>query len=84
MTSLRIAASVLPPKIPCCYLVIQRSDGDWSPATKIIGVYPNEMLAEDRAAKEKLEHPHQHFGVASLRSEAHTVPNPVQMVRIAT
>ena len=67
---------------PPSYFVIQRSDGEWTPASKIIAVYPSEVLAEDRAAKEKLEHPQQHFGVMALRSEARTVMQPVEIVRV--
>lgn len=83
MTRIGGNLSVVQKLIPLCYLVIQRSDGDWGPATKIIGAYPNEVLAEDRAQKEKLEHPQQSYGVAALRSEARTVPNPVEMVRVS-
>ena len=69
-------------KTQACYFVIQRSDGEWTPASKIIAAYPSEVLAEDRAAKEKLEHPQQHFGVMALRSEARTVMQPVEIVRV--
>lgn len=64
------------------YFVIQRANGHWSSAARIIGVCSNEVIAEELAAKEKRSHPHQHFGVAVLRSEAREVLNPIEIVRV--
>lgn len=64
------------------YLVIQRSNGHWSPAAKVLHVLSVEIAAEDMAAKLKREHPQQTFGVFKLRSEARTVAQPVQIVRM--
>lgn len=64
------------------YFVIQRANGHWSSAAKIISVCGNEIIAEEVAAKEKRKHPHQHFGVAMLRSEAREVAHPIEIVRV--
>lgn len=63
------------------YFVIQRANGHWSPAAKIVAVCPTELAAEEHAAAEKRLHPQQNFGVAMLRSEAREVANPIEIVR---
>lgn len=63
------------------FFVIQRDNGHWSPAAKIITVHYTEGDAENNAASMKSRHPHQHFGVAMLRSEARTVSHPIEIVR---
>jgi len=74
----------LPENTPAApvYFVVQRNNGEWTPASKIMVVYNNELLAEEYAARAKLEHPQQHFGVMALRSEARTVRNPVEIVYV--
>lgn len=64
------------------YFVLQRANGHWSTAAKIISISANEKIAEAIAAKEKRAHPHQSYGVAVLRSEAREVPNPIEIVRM--
>lgn len=64
------------------YFVIQRANGHWSVAAKIIAVCGSEQAAEDYAAAEKRLHPQQNFGVAVLRSEAREVKQPIEIVRI--
>lgn len=63
------------------YFVIQRSNGHWSPGAKIVHVVPLEVQAEALAARLKQEHPHQHYCVAKLRSEARVVETPIHIVR---
>jgi hypothetical protein len=69
------------PRIEKVFFVIQRSNGHWSPAAKITHVMEQEWQAEDMAAKLKSQHPQQHYGVAVLCSEAHTVAHPIEIVR---
>lgn len=64
------------------YFVIQRANGHWSPAAKIINVFADEKIAEIFASQQKKLHPQQHFGVAVLRSEAREVSNPIEIVRV--
>jgi len=64
------------------YFVMQRANGHWSPAAKIIAICPSEQAAEDQAAAEKRLHPQQNFGVAVLRSEAREVAQPIEIVRV--
>lgn len=64
------------------YFVIQRQNGHWSLTAKIMAIFYNEVLAETHAANLKDQHPQLHFGVAALHSEARTVANPVQIVRV--
>lgn len=64
------------------FFVIQRANGSWSPAAKIMSVHDNESVAETTAANLKDKHPQQTFGVAALRSEARTVLNPIEIVRV--
>lgn len=63
------------------FFVIQRQNGHWSPASKILHVMEKEWQAEDMAQKLKEQHPQQNYGVAMLRSEAQVVPNPIAIVR---
>lgn len=70
------------PKLDPAFFVLQRNDGEWSPATKIIQVFGQLSIAEMRAAELKKQFPHQTFAVAALWSEARHVPNPVQIVRL--
>lgn len=63
------------------YFVLQRANGSWTPGAKIISVFATEQVAEVFAAEQKKKHPQQVFGVASLRSEAREVENPIQIVR---
>jgi hypothetical protein len=69
------------PAVDPCYFVIQRANGQWSPAAKILFVFQNEQDAERQALVMKRLHPGQHFGVALLRSEARENPEPFQIVR---
>ena len=62
------------------FFVIQRDNGHWSPAAKIITVHYTELDAEEAAARLKVRYPHQSFGVAMLRSEARNVASPVEIV----
>ncbi len=64
------------------YFVLQRANGQWSSAAKIIAVCATERDAEDYAAQKKRLNPQQNFGVAALRSEAREVANPVEIVRV--
>jgi hypothetical protein len=63
------------------YFVIQRQDGHWSKAAKVMSVHPTEPEAELAARHLKETYPHQCFGVAVLRSEARHVPKPIEIVR---
>lgn len=63
------------------YFVLQRANGHWSPAAKIISVFATEQIAEAYAAQQKKIHPQQHFGVAVLRSEAREVAQPIEIIR---
>lgn len=63
------------------FFVIQRQNGHWSPAAKIITVCDAEETAEAFAAQQKGLHPQQCFGVAMLRSEARPVAKPIEIVR---
>lgn len=73
-----LAAAVEP-----VWFVIQRANGDWSPAAKILHVFQTEESAEREALHMKRIHPAQNFGVAMLRSEAREAPEPFQIVRVA-
>lgn len=64
------------------FFVLQRANGHWSPAAKIMGVYHAEIIAELEAARLKKLHPQQAFGVAALRSEAREVIEPIEIVRV--
>jgi hypothetical protein len=64
------------------YFVLQRQNGQWSPAAKIMAVCSAEAEAESVAHHLKIQHPQQFFGVAALRSEARAVANPVEIVRV--
>lgn len=66
------------------FFVIQRQNGHWSIAAKIIGVFSSEPLAEAAAQVAKETHPHQTFGVAALRSEARVVAKPIEIVRVGS
>lgn len=70
------------PKLDPAFFVLQRNDGEWSPATRIIQVFGQLNIAELRAAELKKQFPHQTFAVAALWSEARHVPNPVEIVRL--
>lgn len=66
------------------FFVIQRGNGHWSVAAKIMSLFPSEDLAEAEAKRLKDEYPQQTFGVAQLRSEARIVPDPIEIVRVET
>lgn len=68
-------------KLDAIFLVVQRSNGHWSPAAKIISVCETEHIAEAIAAMSRLKSPQQTFGVFKLRSEARPVAMPIEMVR---
>jgi hypothetical protein len=70
------------PAVEPVFFVIQRGNGHWSPAAKIMAIFDNESLAETHAANLKDKHPQQTFGVAALRSEAQIVPDPIHIVRV--
>lgn len=80
--TLRAIAEVARDHMGPTYFVIQRANGHWSSAAKIISVCPTEDGAEEYASAEKRKHPQQHFGVAVLRSEAREVAQPIEIVRI--
>lgn len=80
--ALAIAVPSDAPKLEPAYFVLQRNDGEWSPATKVIQVFVQLQLAEFRAADLKKQFPHQTFAVAALFSEARHVPNPIEIVRL--
>jgi hypothetical protein len=67
--------------IDAVFLVIQRQNGHWSPAARIVTVTEYEDIAEAFAAQQKKLHPQQHFGVFMLRSEAREVQHPIEIVR---
>jgi hypothetical protein len=88
-------SDVSPPTIPpveCAaaaaprqtFFLIQRQNGHWSPGAKIIAVYEDQGVAEAAAILSKKDHPQQHYGIASLFSEALPVANPVEIVRVVT
>lgn len=64
------------------FFVLQRQNGLWSVAAKIVNTFDNEVEAEAIAAVWKLRQPDFVFGVAKLRSEARAVANPVVIVRL--
>lgn len=64
------------------FFVIQRANGSWSPAAKIISVFSEQIVAEMEASRLKNLHPQQAFGVAALRSEARPVAEPIIIVRV--
>lgn len=64
------------------FLVLQRSNGSWSPGAKIMTVAYEEEVAEAMATQFKKLHPQQIFGVFMLRSEAREVANPIEIVRV--
>jgi hypothetical protein len=66
------------------FFVLQRQNGHWSVGAKIMGVFSDEAEAEHAALGLKTGHPQQSFGVANLRSEARTVPQPHEIVRVAS
>jgi hypothetical protein len=68
--------------IETVFFVLQRQNGHWSPAAKIVTVCEHEDTAEAFAAQQKKLHPHQNFGVAMLRSEAREVASPIEIVRV--
>lgn len=68
-------------KLDVVFLVVQRSNGHWSPAAKILSVHETEPVAEAIAALSRLKSPQQTFGVFKLRSEARPVAMPIEMVR---
>jgi hypothetical protein len=68
-------------KVDAVFFVIQRQNGHWSPAAKIMNVFLTEYEAEQSAAALKDLHPQQHYGVAVLRSEARYVAKPIEIVR---
>lgn len=77
----------IPPAADICmadevYFVLQRANGHWSPAAKIVTVFATEQIAEAYAAQQKKLHPQQNFGVAVLRSEAREVAQPIEIVRV--
>lgn len=83
ITQLRVALAEEPVIIET-YFVLQRANGHWSPAAKIVTVCESEDVAEAFATMQKKLHPQQFFGVAVLRSEAREVANPVEIVRTET
>ena len=68
-------------KVNEVFMVIQRSNGDWSPGAKIMSLHQDEREARDEARRLKEQRPHQTFGVFVLIGEAQTVPEPIQFVR---
>lgn len=78
---LRHIADVADAKLPSTYFVLQRPNGDWSPAARILSVHDTEAAAEAAAARQKQLRPHQLFGVAALRSEIRQVKKPLEIVR---
>lgn len=80
--TLQAIAAVARDQMGPVYFVIQRANGHWSSAAKIISVCPTEQSAEDQAAAEKRKNPYQNFGVAVLRSEAREVAQPIEIVRM--
>lgn len=80
--AIAVAVPQDPPKLEPAFFVLQRNDGEWSPATKILQVFTQLNLAELRATDLKKQFPHQTFAVAALWSEARHVPNPIQIVRL--
>lgn len=78
---------IVPPEAEPCvtdrvYFVLQRSNGHWSPAAKVLSVFATEQIAETFAAQQKRLHPQQHFGIAVLRGEAREVSSPIEIVRV--
>jgi hypothetical protein len=73
-----MTAMVRPARV---YFVLQRANGHWSPEAAVVGVFATEEVAEIGCAQQKKANPHLHYGVASLRSEALEVPDPIQIVR---
>lgn len=78
-----ISDAVTAPDAPpsAVYLVIQRSNGHWSPAAKIISVHETESVAEAIASTLRTKQPQQAFGIFKLRSEARPVAVPIEIVR---
>lgn len=70
-------------KVREVFLVIQRSNGEWSPGAKIMSAHSNERDAQDEARKLKELHPQQSFGVFVLLGEARVVSKPIEFVRVA-
>lgn len=68
-------------KLDAIFLVVQRSNGHWSPAAKILSIHETEPVAEAIAALSRLKSPQQTFGVFKLRSEARPVAMPIEMIR---
>lgn len=71
------------PRADAVYFVIQRANGSWTPAAKIITASQTEETAEAFALQMKRQHPQQNFGVFMLRSEAREVEAPIEIVRVA-
>jgi hypothetical protein len=68
------------PHIDTVFFVIQRGNGHWSPASKVIYVTDDQDIAEAFAAQQKKLHPQQTYGVAKLRSEIHIIDS-LQIIR---
>lgn len=71
-----------PPKLEVTYFVVQRSTGEWSPASKIVQTFTQQPLAELAAVQLKRQFPHQHFAVAALCCEARHSQTPIEIVRV--
>lgn len=63
------------------YFVMQRDNGHWSPAARVLHVYDNQDEAEAAAMTLKREHPQQNYGIAKLCAEAREVAKPIEIIR---
>jgi hypothetical protein len=68
------------PHIDTVFFVIQRDNGHWSAAARIIFVCDSADDAERFAQRQKKLHPHQHFGIAKLHAEIHIIDS-LQIIR---
>lgn len=69
--------------LAAAFFVLQRQNGHWSVAAKVMAVFDREDAAEQAALALKRGHPQQHFGIAMLRSEAREVEVPFKIVKVA-
>jgi hypothetical protein len=68
------------PHIDAVFFVIQRGNGHWSPASKVIYVTDDYLTAEHFACQQKKLHPQQIFGISKLVSEVHIIDS-LQIIR---
>lgn len=70
------------PKLERSFFVMQRCDGHWTAAAKILSVHVSQDEAEQEAERLHKLHSQQVFGVFPLVSEIRTRPDVTEIVRI--